>query len=286
MSTDLITFNADQLALIKTQVAKDCTDSELKLFLAVAQRTGLDPFSRQIYAVKRAGKMTIQTGIDGYRLIADRTGKYAGADEAVFTHDDDGYIVKAVFTVYKLINNVRYPFVGVAHWHEYVVLKDDGTPERMWKKMGYTMISKCAEAQALRRCFPADLSGIYTAEEMLQAGEEDAIKVIKKSAIEALPPPAKVIPKIVESEEEVHYEDTSIHVNQQGRIMCSKTQLAKIAELLKLCKFTPAEKSQWQIMMRTDYQAMSAKDLSITAADIIISDLDAIVQSKEMANNA
>ena len=45
----------------------------------VAVRSGLDPFARQIFAVKRNSgrggqKMTIQTGIDGYRSIASRTG--------------------------------------------------------------------------------------------------------------------------------------------------------------------------------------------------------------------
>jgi phage recombination protein Bet len=272
MSTDLISFNPEQMALIKTQIAKDCTDSELQLFLAIAQRTGLDPFSRQIYAVKRGGKMTVQTSIDGYRLIADRSGKYAGADEAVFVHDDEGYIIKAIFTVYKLMGNVRYPFVGVAHWSEYVALKADGKPERMWEKMPYTMISKCAEAQALRRSFPADLSGIYTTEEMMQAGEESAIRV-KNSAIESLPAPTKKMPPKAQEEEAYAFED-----------MITKPQLTKIGELLKACKFTPAEKAQWQAMMRDEHHAESAKDLTAAAAEVIISDLDAIVQSKEMAN--
>lgn len=280
MSNDLITFSTEQLALIKTQIAKECSDAELQLFLAVAQRTGLDPFSRQIYAVKRAGKMTIQTGIDGYRLIADRTGKYAGADEAVFTHDSEGYVIKSVFTVWKLIDGVRYPFVGVAHWSEFCPLDKEGNPEFMWKKFPYTMLSKCSESQALRRCFPADLSGIYTTEEMAQAGEAEVVK-FKKSAIESLPAPTKVIPKVVESKgEEYGFED-----------MITKGQLTKIGELLKACKFSPAEKSQWQAMMRTDYHAESAKDLTCANAEIIIKDLnaiaysDAIDQVTEMAKN-
>lgn len=272
MSTDLISFNEEQLALIKTQIAPECSDGELQLFLAVAQRTGLDPFSRQIYAVKRKGKMTIQTSIDGYRLIADRSGKYAGGDEAIFSHDSEGYVIKAVFTVHKLMNGVRYPFVGVAHWSEYAPIDKDGNPEWMWKKMPYTMLAKCAEAQALRRAFPADLSGIYTQEEMMQAVETEAIKV-KKSAVESLPAPVKKLPQKAQESEDYSFED-----------MITKPQLAKIGDLLKACKFSPAEKAQWQAMMRADYHAESAKDLTSAAAEVIISDLDAIVQSKEMAN--
>lgn len=175
----LTQWNPQQLALIKSQIAEGCTDEELMLFGQVCQRTGLDPFAKQIYAIKRGGKspkMTIQTSIDGYRLLADRTGKYAGSE--VFWCDQSGEwadvwlsstppaAAKAI--VYK--SGSDKGFVGVARFDAY---KQDynGALSGLWAKMPDVMIAKCAEALALRKAFPAELSGLYTREEMQQVDE-------------------------------------------------------------------------------------------------------------------
>lgn len=180
--------------LIKGQImkpdrnGKERSNTDLLLFLYVAKRTGLDPLTKQIYAVFRwdftQGKevMAIQTGIDGMRLIAQRTGEYAGQDEVVFTPEDESekYPTKATVTVYKLLNGTRVPFTATARWREYAPYtkdKNGGNPKlgAMWEKMPYTMLGKCAEALALRKGFPNELSGVYSDEEMQQATPREAI---------------------------------------------------------------------------------------------------------------
>lgn len=166
-------FEASKVQLIKSIVAVGATDDELALFLYTAQRTGLDPLAKQIYCIKRQGKMTIQAGIDGYRLIADRTGKYAGNDDPVFGPDhqvgNTTAPTSATVTVWKMVAGVRCPFTSTARWSEYC---PGGNQAFMWQKMPYLMLGKCAEALALRKAFPAELSGIYTDAEMDQAGQE------------------------------------------------------------------------------------------------------------------
>lgn len=173
----VITFTREQVDLIKRTVAKDTTDDELALFLYQAKRTGLDPLAGQVHCVKRntkdGPKMSIQTAIDGYRLIADRTGKYAGNDDPVF--DDEANPRKATTTVYKVVEGMRVGFTASARWEQYYPGDAQGF---MWKKMPHLMLGKCAEALALRKAFPAELSGVYTHEEMAQAesGSLDAAK--------------------------------------------------------------------------------------------------------------
>lgn len=173
-----ITFTKEQVALIRSQIAPKATPDELSLFLHQCKRTGLDPFARQIYAIHRKSggqeKMTIQTSIDGFRVIAERSNDYAGQDEPFFTYKPDGTIESAKVTVYRFRRDNRYPAaVGIAFWDEYCQRDYQGNPMAMWAKMPRVMLSKVAEAIALRKAYPQDLSGLYTTEEMNQADTTD-----------------------------------------------------------------------------------------------------------------
>lgn len=184
-------YTREKIDLIKNTVAKGATDLELQLFFHACQRTGLDPLMKQIYAIKRWNSvdkretLTFQTGIDGYRLIADRTGCYAGSSDAEYELDGEGYPGVARVTVTKLVNGMPCQFAASARWTEYVQRTRDGEPNSMWKKMPFLMLAKCAEALALRKAFPAELSGVYTHEEMMQADTEPK----SPKQVDAPPPP-------------------------------------------------------------------------------------------------
>jgi len=162
-------FTREQIALIKDQIAKDASDAELALFVAQCQRTGLDPFSRQIYFIKRGGKASTQVSIDGFRVIAERSGELNGQDVAWCGEDGqwvDVWLKKDPPSACRVLvyrKGCEHPFPGIAKWSEY---KDQGP---MWTKMPANQLAKCAEALALRKAFPHQLSGLYTPDEMAQA---------------------------------------------------------------------------------------------------------------------
>lgn len=170
---ELSGLSKDKIELLKKTVCKNATDDELQLFIHVCKRTGLDPFMKQIYAVKRGGKdgttMTIQTSIDGLRLIADRSGNYAPGREPSFTYDEDKRLVSATSYLKKRTSDGTWHEVSATAFYTEYKPKFNNN---FWDGMPHIMLAKCAEALALRKAFPAEMSAIYTEDEMQQAKPE------------------------------------------------------------------------------------------------------------------
>jgi phage recombination protein Bet len=183
-------LDREQVDLLKRTICKDATDAELDLFVSVCNHRRLNPFTGQIHFVKRRvwnarlnngeGGFeeigTHQTGIDGYRLIADRTGLYEGRVGIWWCGPDgrwrDVWLEDTPPAAAKVAVRRRgftAPTEAIARWKAYVQTKRNGQPNAMWARMDAEQLAKCAEALALRTAFPEELSGIYTTDEMAQA---------------------------------------------------------------------------------------------------------------------
>lgn len=205
-------WGAEQVDLVKRTICRGSTNDELQLFVQVCRRTGLDPFARQIYAVKRWDSkerkevMAIQVSIDGFRLVAARTGEYEGQIGPYWCGADGKWTdvwladtAPAAAKVGVLRRGFKEPAWGIARLQSYAQTNKEGGFTPMWKKMPEVMLAKCAESLALRKAFPAELSGVYSEDEMAQAdSQRDQANEEKARAISAITedrPRDIVIPK-------------------------------------------------------------------------------------------
>jgi phage recombination protein Bet len=158
------TSNGEQMVLAPRAI--------VEAFSQTVQRTQLDPIARQIYCIERGGKYTISVGIDGARLVAQRTGEYTGQKPIEWTADGEKWVdvwlskePPAAARAGVMRKGFDEPLYAVATWDSYAPYYN-GKLGQVWSQHGSLMLGKCAEMLALRKAFPMELSGLYVAEEM------------------------------------------------------------------------------------------------------------------------
>ncbi len=221
VSNDQKMWDEKQLAALKQLGLANAPKADLAVFLHYAQRTGLDPFARQLYMIERGGRYTIQASIDGLRIVAQRSGEYAGQVGPYWCGDDGEWIDVWLDTkppvaakVGVMRKGFNEPLWAVAKFDSY----NATTP--IWRKMPDTMIAKCAEALALRKAFPNDLSGIYTTEEMEQA------EVVTRPVITTVEIPES---KPVEGAHHIaNYQDTVSNIKRIDNLNDLRTLFAEL----------------------------------------------------------
>jgi phage recombination protein Bet len=186
LATRGATYNREQTDLIKRTIARGATDDELALFIATANRLRLDPFARQIFAIKRydpetkTDGMTTHVSIDGLRLIADRTGEYLPAPELPeFAYNAKGEVVSCTVTVLKWRREAWHRVPACVYFDEYAQTKRDGNLNKNWATKPHVMLGKAAEAAAIRKAFPNETCGVYVPEEFGDDDETPAASTAK-----------------------------------------------------------------------------------------------------------
>jgi phage recombination protein Bet len=186
-------WTRERIDLLKLNICKGATDGELKHCIDLSTRLQLDPFARQIFFIKRWDATTKKevwtplVSIDGLRLIAQRSRKYAGQVGPFYSKGE--HKTNPQTNIEQMIWYDAWPFkeppmfakVGVIHsdftkpqwetakYDSYVQKTKEGVATSMWLKMPEILLAKCAESLALRKAFPNELSGVYTIDEMGQS---------------------------------------------------------------------------------------------------------------------
>lgn len=185
--------NVEMLHALRNTVAPGLTDAEFALFAEIVKSTGLNPVTKEVWAIKAGGRLQLMTGINGFLRIANSHPMFDGME--VEFEWDNKQLVSATAKVYR--KDRRFPAVATAYMNEY------GKPSPIWKTMPSVMLSKCAKSLAIREAFVQELGGLYTQEEMPAEYAPPRATTIPQEALIVSEKTGKVIGTKIEAKEAV-----------------------------------------------------------------------------------
>lgn len=182
-------FDSGQMALIQQTVAKDCNAAELAMFLELCARYELDPFSKQIWAMKIKGTVVVVVSRDGLLALANRhtpaqgfsgPGEFLGCESDIVREHDHfrrfrdpalGTIIEheyrdeqgkptadqakrgKILGAWALVHRRgHFPTYYFGEWATY------NTGQNVWRSHPEAMMQKVPETMALRKAF--SISGV------------------------------------------------------------------------------------------------------------------------------
>lgn len=172
----------DLISVLTTSLYPGASINSIKMVLSYCKAAGLDPMQKPVHIVPMFDKFSkqmrdvVMPGIGLYRTQAALSEAYAGVTEPVFGEDVTEELSGVSITYPRwcsisikriLPSGQIVEFSAKEFWKENYATagKDSVAPNAMWRKRPYGQISKCAEAQALRKAFP-EIGSAPTADEM------------------------------------------------------------------------------------------------------------------------
>jgi len=183
------------IALIQSEINKQVSNPQVLaslleitfkgLNVEVAKRAMLEAMMRKftfqdfldknVYAIPYGAGYSLVNSIDYNRKIGMRSG-VAGVSEPIYIDDENGNIISCTIIVKKKVGDYIGDFTAKVYFAEYYAghKNPDGTIKKtkygdmkpgLWDTKPRTMIAKVAEAHALRKACPDELSQSYIEEE-------------------------------------------------------------------------------------------------------------------------
>jgi len=166
-------FTEAQVSIVKANIAKGTSNSELAYFLHVCQSLGLNPLNKEIWCYKdHKGNLLVFSGRDGFLAKAQQSPLYNGVRSAAIREKDEyiidipnGVIHHKITAKEKDRGSIIYGYAIAFRkdGEETVELVDFDTYNKgraAWSTHPEEMIKKVAESHALKKAF--GISGLQS----------------------------------------------------------------------------------------------------------------------------